>query len=562
MSKIRIAHLAGPEATIQNTPPLVTSNKARVRKGLPPRSADKGLDAKFDALRAQRLAAPVKVYVEQFSAHPLEADSAELYGPPDGYIDVDGTFSRERKSPNDKPVYEIELLPEDGLYPLPYMAMQKDGSAWEEESIAPFSPLARQGFFPDGSRSFEEIDRFSISDDGTVNIIGTRAEIDFYRVLPTGGYSKGLPANKRTDVGEGDIQPEKMGRDFYAYKPFHLAKGPSRPALAEMTNRVQAVMASGKYEGAIFTQGSPYIEESAYWFSLLIDTNKLICCNAAQRAHGQIGNDGPRNIVDSVSFIESGIWKDTADNNRCGAVVIQEQQVFAAREVAKVDARPGGYTATGGHGGILGQLTHTGIPFLMYVPAYKHTSQSEVNITRLPNSTKAIRRGECGVELVEVQIKDAAGKLLPDAIPSVTILKDGYYVTDAYGDDPATEPDLDFLIQHRLSTSRLAGFVQEGATPYGIAPSHVRGEMLNRACLSGIPVVRVGRGFPEGFPDPMPFTISGRNLTSTKARLLLMACLMKLGSLPAAADPGKPTREEMAQFMAAKAKYQEIFDSH
>jgi L-asparaginase len=27
--KARIAHLAGPNATIQNTPPLVTSNKAR-----------------------------------------------------------------------------------------------------------------------------------------------------------------------------------------------------------------------------------------------------------------------------------------------------------------------------------------------------------------------------------------------------------------------------------------------------------------------------------------------------------------------------------------------------
>ena len=35
MSKTRIAHLAGPTATIQNTPPLVTSNKARQRRGLP-----------------------------------------------------------------------------------------------------------------------------------------------------------------------------------------------------------------------------------------------------------------------------------------------------------------------------------------------------------------------------------------------------------------------------------------------------------------------------------------------------------------------------------------------
>ena len=33
--KPRIAHLAGPNATIQNSPPLVTSNKARAKYGLP-----------------------------------------------------------------------------------------------------------------------------------------------------------------------------------------------------------------------------------------------------------------------------------------------------------------------------------------------------------------------------------------------------------------------------------------------------------------------------------------------------------------------------------------------
>jgi L-asparaginase len=37
-------------------------------------------------------------------------------------------------------------------------------------------------------------------------------------------------------------------------------------------------------------------------------------------------------------------------------IVLQEQQIFAAREVMKVDARPGGYVATGGHGGILGGM--------------------------------------------------------------------------------------------------------------------------------------------------------------------------------------------------------------
>src|SRR5882757_5180303 len=96
--KARIAHLAGPNATIQNTPPLVTSNKARVKHGLPLLTNPDGAPARFDVLRPQRLAAPVTVYVEQFSAHPLEADVAELYGLPDGFVDASGKFHKERTS--------------------------------------------------------------------------------------------------------------------------------------------------------------------------------------------------------------------------------------------------------------------------------------------------------------------------------------------------------------------------------------------------------------------------------------------------------------------------------
>ena len=69
--------MAGPNATIQNSPPLVTSNKARAKHQLSPLTNPDGSPARFDVLRAQRLAAPVTVYVEQFSAHPLEPDAAE-----------------------------------------------------------------------------------------------------------------------------------------------------------------------------------------------------------------------------------------------------------------------------------------------------------------------------------------------------------------------------------------------------------------------------------------------------------------------------------------------------
>ena len=321
--KARIAHLAGPNATIQNTPPLVTSNKARAKHKLIPLTNPDGSPARFDVLRAQRLAAPVTVYAEQFSAHPLEADAAELYGPPDGYIDSARQVHKERQSADDKPVYEVELRPEDGLYPLPYMALQADGTAWEEECAflnAP-EPKARQGFFPDGSRSFEEIDRLQIGEHGTGNLISGKAEIDFYRILPPSGYTKGLSTDHRTDTGSGDILPERRGVDFFPYKPPHLAASAPRSALARATNAVQQILASGKYDGAIWTEGSPRIEETIYWLNLLIDTTVPICGNAAQRPHGMISNDGPKNIVELGRIHRvSGLARRTGPQPcRCGA---------------------------------------------------------------------------------------------------------------------------------------------------------------------------------------------------------------------------------------------------
>jgi L-asparaginase len=563
--KARIAHLAGPNATIQNTPPLVTSNKARAKRNLPLLTNPDDSPARFDVLRPQRLAAPVKVYVEQFSAHPLEADAAELYGPPDGYVDSTGRVRKERQSASDKPVYEVELRPEDGLYPLPYMATQADGAAWDEECAFPGAPeaKARQGFFPDGSRSFEEIDRLQVGESGTGNLISAMAEVDFYRVLPPSGYTKGLAADHRTDIGAGNIPTESRGVDFFPYKPTHLAASAPRNALARVTNTVQQILASGQYDGAIWTEGSPRIEETIYWLNLLIDTTLPVCGNAAQRAHGMISGDGPKNIVDSVDYIASRVWSDEQGRNLAGAVLIQEQRVFAARTVQKADARPGGYVATGGHGGILGAAGHDGPPLLHYLPTARHTWRSEVNVTRLPFEVTGVCRDGSRVAAVSVAIKGRDGRLLDTAIPKVAFAKDASYWDDDGAPDPEAEVDLIAMIGRMLKSAPLAGFVVEGFTPYGRTASNARHQLMLRAVYSGLPVVRVGRGNTQGFvPQHDPAFIGGSNLTATKARLLLMACLMKFGSLPPAVDPDQPTSAEKAAMRERVAAYQKVFDTH
>jgi L-asparaginase len=561
----RIAVFSGPTATIQNSEPLVTSNKAREKYGLPLRLNPDGSAMRFDVLRAQKLAAPVTIYVEQFSAHPLERDAAELYGPPDGYLDSAGAFHKERRSPIDKPVYEITLKPDDGLYPLPYMARQANGQPWEMDGTEKNAPaeLCRVPFFPDGSRLFEEIDRLGISDEGVGCLLTAKADFDFYRALPSGGYAKGRSAGERTDMGSGDIAPEVRGIDFFPYRPGYLRKEPPMAALARLTNVVQRALSSGKYLGGIWLEGSPFVEETTYWLNLLIDTTLPIVGNSSQRPHGAIGNDGDRNIVDSVNYITSRIWADENGRDGVGAVAILDEQIFTARDVQKADARPGGYIATGGHGGIIGRMGHPGLPQFSFKTVKQHTYKSSVNLTRLPRQVEGSRIQGSRIVAISVSIKNDAGELLTTAIPKVTILKHARYLPQDTTGNADEEVDILARIEKNLCDAPLAGFVAEGSAPFG-AMSNSVDAALKRATFSGMPVVKVSRGNTSGFVDPSrdPLAIAGSNLTATKARLLLMACLMKLGCLPPAADPAKPTEVETAATQAKLKQYQEVFDTH
>jgi hypothetical protein len=334
-------------------------------------------------------------------------------------------------------------------------------------------------------------------------------------------------------------------------------------ALARVTNIVQRALSTGKYLGAIWLEGSPFVEETIYWLNLLIDTRVPIVGNSSQRPHGAIGNDGDRNIVDSVDYITSRIWADESGRDSVGAVAILDEQIFTARDVQKADARPGGYIATGGHGGIIGRMGHPGEPQFSFKPVKRHTHTSAVNSSRLPAEIQGSRVQGAKVAAITVPVKDREGALLPAAIPKVTLVKHARYLPEDTSSDASREVDILARIEKNLRDAPLAGFVAEGSAPFG-AMSNSVDAALKQATFSGMPVVKVGRGNAGGFVDPKrdPLAIAGSNLTATKARLLLMACLMKFGSLPPAADPSKPTAAETEATKAVLRQYQEIFDTH
>ncbi|MDX2376749.1 asparaginase domain-containing protein [Microbacterium sp. LRZ72] len=561
----RVVVFSGANATVQNSEPLVTSDLARRKYGLRPRRNPDGTAPRHDIVRPQRLAAPVTVYVEAYSAHPLEPDAADLYAPPDGYLTAAGEFTTERTGTADVPVYEVTIGPEDGLFALPYMARTREGTAWEQEGIEPLSAAAesRQTFYPDASRIFEEIDRFGLDHRGQNNMLASKARYDFVRAAPSGGYVNGLPSERRTDAGEGDIPPEQRGEDFFGYRPYHLAHAPAMATLARLTNTVQSTLDAGDHDAAMWLEDSANIEETAYWLNLLIDTRVPVACVASQRPHGALSNDGDRNLVDGVAYIRSRIWSDADGADAVGVVLVQDEQIFAARDAQKADARPGGFTATGGHGGIVGTIGAPGDPMLTYRPVKRHTHRSAVNLRELPATASGVRGSAEGAAEVEVKVKDDEGLLVESAIPKVTFVKYARYGMDDFSDSAAMQVEIRARVEKNLATFPLAGFVLEGMAPFGIG-NESETAALRHAVLRGMPVVCVTRGNAEGMVGggPGPEFVKGSNLTATKARLLLMACLLRFGSLPPAADPAAPTPAEWDAIHARVAEYQWVFDTH
>jgi hypothetical protein len=501
------------------------------------------------------------------SAHPLEKDVAELYGPPDGFVDADGNFHEERQNPEDKAVYKVELKPEDGLYMLPYMARQADGKAWDRECAYRGAPAenCRQPFFPDASRVIEEIERGIWGTDatGVSPALSSKADLDFYRPIPPGGYTKGLPASERTDTGNGDIPPETLGEDFFPYKPFHLERAPDYRDLAKASNSVQGALNSGQYSGAIWLEASPYVEETLYWLNIIVDTPVPIVGIAAHRMMRDISADGPRNISDAIDYILSERWAGAQGRDDLGAVLIDAEVIIASRQAKKADARPGGYIATGSHGGVLGTIGVPGPVTIYYKPMTKHSWKSEVNLSKLPDTVNGIIENGDRLQSVKVTVKDKAGALIGEALPRVTIVKKTHYDQNSSDANIQEETDIMALIDANLDANPLAGFVAEGASPYGNM-STAETKALEYAAYMGMPTVSVGRGNSGGLTATRPYNvlIEGSNLTASKARLLLIAAIMKFGSLPVAIDPANPTAEETQAVKDAIVEYQKIFDTH
>lgn len=385
-----------------------------------------------------------------------------------------------------------------------------------------------QTFFSDASRLYEEIDALELDDDGLPLALARQADFTYHRAGAPGGRPGEMP-----------------GVDYFAYGDGPHRAEPDFSALLRITNTVQEI-ADGPCTAIQWLEGTPVIEETLYWLGLLIDTRKPIVGQVAQRLHRSISHDGPRNIADGVRFIASGAW-DASEP--IGPVLVADGLVFSGRDVVKLAARPGGYDA--GLYGPLATIDAIERLGLHHLPTRRTLARSEVNVSALPRRVRGLR-GD-----VEVTVGDRP-RLVESVRVAVDIVKYGRYELSATVDPGGIERRVEQLAQ----VAHLGGFVLEGLAQNGWATIEIE-SALRVAHFTGMPVVWTGRGQPRGpggLP-PAPF-ISAAGLPAQKARILLMAALLRFGAAPGAADPLHPTDAERAAIAEHTSVIQRVFDSH
>lgn len=204
----------------------------------------------------------------------------------------------------------------------------------------------------------------------------------------------------RADSAGGAVVPALSAADLLAAVPglddvgVHLAvhqpvnKPGASLTFADLYGLADAITTAiaGGCAGAVVVQGTDTIEETAYLLDLLVAGDAPVVVTGAMRNPALAGADGPANILAAIRTAASTVARGL------GAVVVMNDQIHAARWVAKTHtASPAAFTSPG-HGP-LGHITE-GIVSIPARPAQ-----------RSPHITAEVRR-EVRTAVVTIALGD------------------------------------------------------------------------------------------------------------------------------------------------------------
>ncbi|MGJ7608216.1 type II asparaginase [Variovorax sp. RKNM96] len=248
--------------------------------------------------------------------------------------------------------------------------------------------------------------------------------------------------------------------------------------LLTLAKRVSALSKQSDVDGIVITHGTDTLEETAYFLTLTVHTNKPIVVVGSMRPGTALSADGALNLYDAVNVAGS---KDAVGK---GVLVTMGDNIDSGRDVSKnVNIKTSAFSSQWGP---LGMIVE-GKNYWFRAPVKRHTMNSEFDIDSI------------------------------NALPPVEIAM-GYEGVSSVAIDAIARSGAKALIH---------GGTGNGSVADRIVPN------LQKARTDGVIVIRSSR-VPDGFvirnaeqPDDKYDWVVAHDLRPQKARILAMVALTK-----------------------------------
>jgi L-asparaginase len=255
----------------------------------------------------------------------------------------------------------------------------------------------------------------------------------------------------------------------------------------KLAKRVNEVLKDNDTDGVVITHGTDTLEETAYFLSLVVKSDKPVVLVGSMRPATAISADGPANLYNAVALAAS------PEARGRGTMIVIDDEIHYAREVQKTNTTELDtfHSPNRGRAGVM----NVGKVQFFNQNTTRHTTKSEFSTD---------------------------GKAVAD-LPDVEIV---------YSYENLGSEIIDALVKQGVKGIVLAGVGDGNSTDTAIAA-------LSAAAKKGVAVVRssrTGSGLVvrnvEVDDDKLGF-IAAMELSPQKARILLMLALMKTN------DPAK-----------------------
>jgi L-asparaginase len=249
----------------------------------------------------------------------------------------------------------------------------------------------------------------------------------------------------------------------------------------KLAQRANAVLKQSDVTGVVVTHGTDTLEETGYFLSLVVKSDKPVVLVGSMRPSTAIGADGPANLFEAVSLAINPEAKGR------GPLIVINDEIHYAREAQKLNSTQLDTfkSPNRGRAGVM----NTGIAYFYFPNNVRHTTKSEFSVE--------------GVK--------------PEDLPRVEIV----YSYANFGRDT-----IDFLVQKGVKGIVLAGVGDGNSTDTamaGLADAVKKGVAVVRATRTGSGIV--ARNIEVN--DDKMGSIASMELSPQKARILLMLGLMK-----------------------------------